>query len=562
MSQSISDKTVVHHIIEHCYSHGVRHVIISPGSRNAPFIISFPASKKFTCLTIVDERSAAYFALGLARETNQPVALICTSGTAALNYTPAISEAYYQQIPLIAITADRPPEYVDQADGQTIRQQGIFSNFVRYECQMPVGDLSEGDCWLIDRRLSEAFKNALGTVSGPVHINVPFREPLYETIDAGTLPQPSIVPVISGLSVNEALLDDLHHELSQYRKIMFLVGAISPNSDLKSLVSKLVEKGIVVLTESLSNVPEPGTFGNTDRILEGFNPEDPAFTPDLLVTLDVPVLSKKLKQWLRKYPPKAHWHLSNQEILIDTYQCLTRQIPGDAFETLGKLVARMKPLSSDYAEIFQNAEQKVRGRHYEYLEGLGWCDLKVFEQISRKIPGHQEVHLANSTPVRYGQLFEWDRTCTFFSNRGTSGIDGCVSTAAGAAYMAHQPVTLISGDLGFMYDTNGLWHQYMSSSFRVIVINNGGGGIFRFIPGPSKTEELEPFFEARGNHQFRGIAETFGLQYYAAGNSNELDQILDHFWNDKGQPALLEIFTPGQQNGEILRSYFSHLRGR
>jgi 2-succinyl-5-enolpyruvyl-6-hydroxy-3-cyclohexene-1-carboxylate synthase len=177
------------------------------------------------------------------------------------------------------------------------------------------------------------------------------------------------------------------------------------------------------------------------------------------------------------------------------------------------------------------------------------------------MPGQQQVHLSNSTPVRYGQLFDWDETCTFFSNRGTSGIDGCVSTAAGAAYGGVQPVTLITGDLGFMYDTNGLWHQYLPSSFRIIVINNGGGGIFRFIPGPSKTQELEPFFEARGNHQCRGIAETFGLQYYAAGNSEELDKILDHFWNEKGEPALLEIFTPGQENGEILRGYFDHLRG-
>ncbi|PWD98161.1 2-succinyl-5-enolpyruvyl-6-hydroxy-3-cyclohexene-1-carboxylic-acid synthase [Marinilabilia rubra] len=561
MSQSISDKTVVHHIIEHCYSHGVRHVIISPGSRNAPLIISFPSSKKFTCLTIVDERSAAYFALGLARETNQPVALICTSGTAALNYTPAISEAYYQQIPLVAITADRPPEYVDQADGQTIRQQGIFSNFVRYECQMPVGDLSADDVWLVDRRLNEAFRNALGSVKGPVHINVPFREPLYETIDVIELPQPSIVPVTEGLGVSEALLDDLENELDQYRKIMLLVGATAPDSYLQKLVSEMVAKGVVVITESLSNVPVEGTFENTDRLLEGFDPDNPAFTPDLLITLDFPVLSKKLKQRLRKHSPSAHWHLSNQEILIDTYQCLTRQITGDSAEILGQVVSRMKPLPSDYIRFFKDAEQNMREKHFEYIEKLAWCDLRVFEQISQKMPDNQQIHLSNSTPVRYGQLFDWEKSCTFFSNRGTSGIDGCVSTAAGAAYGGEQAVTLISGDLGFMYDSNGLWHQYLPSSFRVIVINNGGGGIFRFIPGPTKTVELEPFFESRGNHQCRGIAETFGLQYYAAGNSRELDQILEHFWSEKGEPALLEVFTPGEENGEILRDYFSYLRG-
>lgn len=560
MSQRISDKVVVHHIVEHCHAHGVKHIVLSPGSRNAPLILSFPASKKFKCFTIVDERSAAYFALGLARGQGSPVALVCTSGTASLNYTPAMAEAFHQQIPLIAITADRPPEYIDQADGQTIRQEGIFSNFVRYQCQLPLGDLTPGDKWLVDRSLNEAFRNALGTVSGPVHINVPFREPLYGRSVHDDLSGVRIVPAKLPAGVDTDIVDSLADEITIYRKVMLIVGASSPDEEFSLLLGLLMEKGVVVIVENLSNVQSVGVIGNTDRVLEGFSEDNNGVSPDLLITLDVPVLSKKLKHHLRKHPPKAHWHFSNQTVLVDTYQCLTRQIAGNALAILSALVRKISFFPSDYFQLWHEADRKTTELHWQYMEKVSWSDLLVFERLRKSIPEGQEIHLGNSTPVRYAQLFGWRDDQAFFANRGTSGIDGSVSTAAGAAFAGKRPVTLIIGDLGFFYDSNGLWHEYLPSSFRVIVVNNGGGGIFRFIPGPSDTEELEPFFEARGNHQCRGVAETFGLQYYAAGNSDELQLILQHFWEDKGVPALLEIFTPGDENGEILRSYFRFLR--
>ncbi len=314
------------------------------------------------------------------------------------------------------------------------------------------------------------------------------------------------------------------------------------------------------MTETLSNLSGNGIFGNTDRLLEYFAENTESIQPDLLITLDVPVLSKRLKQWIRKYPPKAHWHFSNQEIIVDTYQCLTRQIKGDAVQIMTEVEKQLPRFSSGYVELWEEARNAAKIRHETFLDEVSWSDFMVFNQISKAMPDRMEVHLANSTPVRYAQLFEWNKHQTFYANRGTSGIDGCVSTAAGAAFAGSRPVTLIVGDLAFLYDSNGLWHKYLPDSFRVIVVNNGGGGIFRYIPGPSETDQLEPFFEARGNHQCRGIAETFGLQYYAAGNSLELEQILDHFWEVQGSPALLEIFTPGDTNGEILRDYFRYLR--
>jgi 2-succinyl-5-enolpyruvyl-6-hydroxy-3-cyclohexene-1-carboxylate synthase len=559
MSQFISDKLVVNHIVEHCHAHGVKYVIISPGSRNAPLILSFPASKKFTCLTIVDERSAGYFALGISCLHGTPVALICTSGTAVLNYAPALAEAFYQQIPLIAITADRPPELIDQADGQTIRQDGVFSNFVRYQCQLPFGDLTKDDEWLVDRMLNEAFHSACGSVQGPVHINVPFREPLYKKVNAQHLTKPRIVLPAPLPTVNLTAVEELASEIGTFKKVLFLVGAVNPDSKLIELVTALVEKGVVVVTESLSNLPVSGTFGNTDRVIEGFKEGD-ASGPDLLITLDVPVLSKKMKQFLRNNSPKVHWHFSNQNILVDTYRCLTRQIKGDAVETLLKMVRKVSFFPSDYFQLWQAVFEKTTGLHQQFLQDVSWSDFLVFGELCRSVPEPQEIHFSNSTPVRYAQLFEWRKEHSFFANRGTSGIDGCVSAAAGAAYARKQPVTLITGDLAFFYDSNGLWHSYLPASFRVIVINNGGGGIFRFLPGPSESKELEPFFEAKRNYRCKGIAETFGMQYYTVAGYNELKEILTHFWDDKGGPALLEIFTPPEENGEILRWYFRKLK--
>ena len=560
MSCTTSDKSIVSYIISHCYEQGVKYVVISPGSRNAPLILSFPASGKFHCLTIVDERSAAYFALGLARKTNTPVALICTSGTAVLNYGPTLAEAYYQQVPLIAITADRPPELIDQADGQTIRQNNIFNNFIRYQCQLPVGKLSPAEVQLTNRLLNEAFRYALGPVSGPVHINVPFREPLYDTVKTESTVSSRVMPVRNDNPVDYSLVEELNSEISQYQKILFLVGATRGESLLNEVVALLAEKGVVVVTETLSNLSGEKVFENTDRLLEYFSSNVGAFCPDLLITLDVPVLSKRIKQLIRSCHPGAHWHFSNQDIIVDTYQCLTRQIRGDALATLKAVSEKLKPLSFGYMNFWETARLVTTEKHREFCSQVAWSDFKVFEMLSQSIPDGVEIHLGNSTPVRYAQLFEWKQKHIFEGNRGTSGIDGCVSTAAGAAFAGDRPVTLIVGDLSFLYDSNGLWHRYLPATFRIIVINNGGGGIFRYIPGPSETKELEPFFEAKGDYRCKGIAETFGLLYFTATNADELMNVLSEFWEDKGAPALLEIFTPGPRNGEILRGYFNYLR--
>lgn len=561
MNTPISDKPIIKILIDLCYRHGVEQVIISPGSRNAPLIISFSGSKLFECLTIVDERSAGYFALGLARAKQKPVAVVCTSGTAALNLAPAVAEAYYQQIPLIVITADRPIEWINQADGQAIDQQGIYNNFIRFQCQLPVAITNDDDEWYANRLVNEALLKSSGKTPGPIHINVPLREPLYKKSVYQNNPGRIITQIPTNQSLSEENFQLLTNELDKFEKIIILMGASVPDKDLQKALTTLAGKGVLILTETLSNAENEAFTGNMDRVVSTISEEDyTLFAPDLLITFDVPVLSRMVKKILRISKPIVHWHFSNQESITDTYRCVTRTIDGNAAQILGEIALRINKKNNQYPAKWKKRDKQTCERHNQYLKQINWCDLKLFDVLSKTDFIPQQIHLGNSTPVRYAQLFDWNNGHTWHANRGTSGIDGCLSSAVGAAYGLEQRVLLIVGDLSFFYDSNGLWNNYLKPNFRIILINNSGGGIFRFINGPSETDELEQFFEAKQSLNAEGIAKTFGLNYIACNNEATFKSALNDFFAPSEKPAIIEVFTPNVENGIILKNYFEYLK--
>lgn len=560
MSKPISDKPIIKALVDLCFLHGVEHVIISPGSRNAPLIISFSGSERFECLSIVDERSAGYFALGLARETRKPVALVSTSGTAALNYAPAVAEAFYQQIPLVVITADRPKEWINQSDGQAIEQPGIYNNFIRYQCTLPLSGGHKDDEWYMNRILNEAFQKCTGQVSGPIHINVPMREPLYGKTVYPNKPARKI-EILSGDSLlcDEAI-DLLISEIQRYERVLILAGAMHHDRELKEALKILSSKGIVVLTETLSNIEDDSFIGNMDRVVSTIiEDEQLIFSPDMLITFDVPILSKMVKALLRKNKSHIHWHFSNQDSITDTYQSLSRIIKGNAANILIQIAEKMEEREKRFQDSWVKRAQLSTQRHEQFFDKIPWTDLKFFKKLNQFQMPPMQIHLGNSTPVRYAQLFEWENQ-TWYANRGTNGIDGCVSSAAGAAHGTETPVLLVVGDLSFFYDSNGLWHKYLPNNFRVIVINNQGGGIFRFVSGPLETEELEDFFEAKHNTSCEGIAMTHDLNYLSAKDDAELESILPKFFSPSNKPQLLEVFTPNIESGNLLKKYFKSLR--
>jgi 2-succinyl-5-enolpyruvyl-6-hydroxy-3-cyclohexene-1-carboxylate synthase len=539
-------------IIAACRQFEIQTVVISPGSRNAPLTIGFSNHKDFETLSIVDERCAAFFALGIAQQTLKPVALVCTSGSALLNYYPAIAEAYYSQIPLVVISADRPAHLIDIGDGQTIRQENVFKNHILYSA-----NLKEFDAKNSVKVLSKAF-SLLRQVKGPIHINAPFNEPLYETI--ATMNDFRFIAEESDLQ-DTIDYENLASQWNSAKKKMILVGVHSPNAALEILLDKVADDpSVLVFTETTSNLYNKRFVNSIDNLI--FNLTEEEFTslqPDILLTFGGMIVSKKIKKFLRDYSPKEHWHV-NELRAFDTYQVLSKHLKIDShsfFKHFCELVDYDN--KSTYESTWTYYKQRIREKHNHYIKTAPYSDLKVFEQVLKVIPDFSEVQFSNSAIIRYSQLFEMNSTITVFCNRGTSGIDGSTSTALGAAYATQKPTTLITGDLSFFYDSNALWNNYIPSDVRIVIINNSGGGIFKIIPGPKKSTALK-YFETPHCLTAEHLCVMFGFEYSTAHNLKTLAEEVVGFYDKSGKPKVLEVFTPSDLNDLVLKEYINNLK--
>ena len=539
-------------IIAACRQFEIETVVISPGSRNAPLTIGFSNHKDFETLSIVDERCAAFFALGIAQQTLKPVALVCTSGSALLNYYPAIAEAYYSQIPLVVISADRPAHLIDIGDGQTIRQENVFKNHILYSA-----NLKEFDAENSIKALSKAF-SILRQVKGPIHINAPFNEPLYETI--ATMNDFRFITEESDLQ-DTIDYENLASQWNSAKKKMILVGVHSPNAALEILLDKVADDpSVLVFTETTSNLYNKRFVNSIDNLI--FNLTEEEFTslqPDILLTFGGMIVSKKIKKFLRDYSPKEHWHV-NELRAFDTYQVLSKHLKIDShsfFKHFCELVDYDN--KSTYESTWTYYKQRIREKHNHYIKTAPYSDLKVFEQVLKVIPDFSEVQFSNSAIIRYSQLFEMNSTITVFCNRGTSGIDGSTSTALGAAYATQKPTTLITGDLSFFYDSNALWNNYIPTDVRIVIINNSGGGIFKIIPGPKKSTALK-YFETPHCLTAEHLCTMFGFEYSTAHNLKTLAEEIVGFYDKSDKPKVLEVFTPSDLNDLVLKEYINNLK--
>lgn len=544
---------------------GVKQVVTSPGSRNAPAIVVLNRFPGMQLHSIADERSAGFYALGVAQQLQEPVAVLCTSGSAALNYAPAIAEAYYQKIPLIVITADRPEMWIDQGDGQTIRQRNVFAGYIRKSYHLPAEINHADQKRYFARLVAEAADRAIFPAKGPVHINLPLAEPLYdiEWTEEEALPvPPRVLPATS--SLGKSALEELAELWNQSTGKIIIAGQMTPDADVVHLMSRFADDpSVVILSETTSNLPGIDSIACIDRTIEGIKEEEfDILRPQILLSVGGAVVSKKIKALLRNIRPANHWHVSDdpEEFHMDTYGALTLTIPVETKTFLRQLLDVRVFKESGFRELWSAKSKNRQLLHEKYLAEAPYSDLLVFKQIFEVLPADFQLHLGNSTPVRYAQLFDEASKFTTWSNRGTSGIDGSVSTAAGAAAASNVPVVLITGDIGFLYDSNALWNSGLSYNLRIILINNGGGNIFRVIPGPDRYEELEHFIETRHQHTAEGIAKTFGLNYSTANSADELKPALNHLFGKQHQKAaILEIFTPNKQSAEVLKDYFKYI---
>lgn len=539
-------------IIEICQQKGVQHIVISPGSRNAPLIIGFTKNLFFKCYSIADERCAAFFALGIAQQIQKPVVVVCTSGSALLNYYPAIAEAFYSQIPLIVISADRPQSKIDIGDGQTIRQENVFANHSLYNANLREAISVENDN-LIQMALHVAV-----TQKGPVHINAPFEEPLYETVS-----ELQVKPEIVDFNKEEkhfSLGNSTIETWNKATKKLVLVGELFPNSVEQRYLDILAnDPSVVVLTEKTSNLHHPTFINQIDTLITPFTEDDfKAFQAEILLTFGGMVVSKRIKAFLRKYKPEHHWHVDDLRA-YDTFGALTNHFETKINTFLSQLLTENKIESTYKSSISAIWKDRV-AKHKEYTAKIPFSDFKVFDFICQSLPKNSQLQVSNSSAIRYLQLFDLDKSIQVFCNRGTSGIDGSTSTAIGAAFASDLPTILITGDISFLYDSNALWNNYIPKNFKIILLNNSGGGIFRILPGHQETETFNTYFETSHHLNASHLAKMYGLDYFEANDEITLQQQYSAFLNQNEKPSILEVFTPEKENNGILLEFFRQLK--
>ncbi len=551
--------------VEILYRQGVRKAVISPGSRSAPITITFARHPGIDCFVIPDERAAAFIALGLAQASRLPVVVVSTSGTAALNLAPALAEAYYRHIPLIAFTADRPPEWVDQMESQTIRQSNVFNNYTLGSYSLPVNDAHPDAKWHSNRIISEAVNLSMGS-NGPVHINVPIREPFYPHPNEQPIADVSI-QVIHKIKPPKRLSDNellkFFQKLISFKKILIIAGQYHPDKALNETLNQVSSSQYIpVIGEITSNMS--ANIQNAELIVRQ-NTYPHELKPDLLITFGGAIISKKLKSFIRNNKPGKHWHITVDDHSPDTFQSLTDVItihPGTFFKKYANLTTEIQPGRKDYYKLWAGHDKSIADRLKSFINKQPFCDWIAIKTILEQLPEQIVLHLANSMSVRYADLSysfvntnEWGVFC----NRGTSGIDGCTSTAVGHAIADDRPQVLITGDMAFFYDRNGLWHKYMPSNLHIVIINNRGGGIFRLIDGSSEQPELETYFEAGQSLTAERIAADHGLMYSRCSDIDSLKLELDKLFVNRTASHILEVFTDSKTNQVVFNKLKSLL---
>ena len=568
-----TDKTSCRILSTLLQAHGVEEVVISPGSRNTPIILALDANKHITKRVVIDERVAAFIALGIAQTISKPVAIVCTSGTALLNYAPAIAEAYYQGVPLIVISADRPMQWIDQDDSQTIRQYDALSNIVKKSYDIPEFAPNDEEMqWYANRVINDALLTASDRRKGPVHINIQLNQPLSETIEIDEPTERKISSLSTETSIDTSIIESLIEDIKD-KKTLFIGGFNEYSSEINCSLQQLsLTDNIVVLTETISNVKGGNILTNIDRIISPLSDTElESLRPDIVISFGGALVSRYVKQFLRKCRPQRHFSIGYTHTTIDCFKSLTDRVdikPDKFFSLLvdkcGQIDSSDNSVQTSYRGLWQKYDAISLASHKRYISECPWSDLMAFSIIADALQSHPQeyaISLSNGTPIRYFQLFDRIKYSTCYCNRGVSGIDGSTPTAIGTTIGLSRiyPQTeslLITGDMSFSYDIGALATRFIPDNFKIIVLNNSGGGIFRFIPSTASLPQLEEYFAVKPSMKIDLLSQAYDFAHYYAETEQQLHTVIDSFLNHKGK-AILEIVTPPEISGEILRKYMT-----
>ncbi len=509
-----SDKESVNILTALLVKHGVTHAVVCPGSRNAPIVHNLNECPDITCYPVTDERSAGFYALGMSQALNEPVAVCVTSGTALLNLAPAVAEAYYQHQPLIVISADRPQQWIDQLDGQTLPQPDALGRFVRKAVSLPEPHDSE-ERWYCNRLVNEA----LIVRHAPVHINVPITEPLF------------------GFTVAE---------LSEERKIE-LIPADTPPHVLSHVCRMFMQSKRPMLIAGQPMNP------NLDEAVAIVG-DDERYIPDFVLYIGGSIVSKRLKHFLRK--AKETWAVNETGEVNDTFMNLTYVVQGDGAVVADQIRFLLEQQPHPFVQMWEALLAKVRA-HAEHYQPA-YSEMAAVKYFEEKLSNIHQVHYANSSAIRLANIFARHRV---WCNRGVNGIEGSLSTAAGFSVVTAEKVFCVIGDLSFFYDQNALWNQNLRGNLRILLLNNGKGGIFNMLKGLEQSPARDKFVAAAHHTTAEGICIQNNVTYLKATNMEQMQQGIDTLLIiESHRPVLLEVFSDSQTDEQVFREYYCSLR--
>lgn len=515
---------------------GVEDVVLSPGSRNFPLLSAFvELSARVKLHTIVDERSAGFVALGLYQATGKPVVVCCTSGTAVLNFYPAVAEAYYAGAELIVLTADRPPESIDNWEGQCIRQDEVFANHIRASYATPD---AYNNPHVFGSIASEAYRAAVRS-HGPVHVNMPFREPFYgeEESEGDDIS----IEFAENRIEAEPVSEEMMNELRSAKRILWLNGASLPVKKMTTV------KHVPVFSDIISN--QTSTIEHWEAILLTAGKDLDKLYPDLIITTGQYFVSKHLRTWLREVPGLRHWHLGNGTSIPKPFGTNPKVMSCDPDEV-------MSVIGTDnmaYAHLWNAMENRFISK-FEALDWGSFTEFSVIRNLSNRLNEGASIQVSNSMPVRYLGYLGTQPGITYYANRGTSGIDGCTSTAAGFARAVSNEVFLFTGDVAFFYDVNGLWADKLPQNLKIILLNNSGGGIFELIDGPMNHQSSLNYQVTPHNRTAKHICEDYGIKYFHVTDWDEYEKAVKLFLNHSGI-AVFEIQTQRPMNRDFFEIF-------
>lgn len=532
-------------------AHGVKRYVISAGSRHKQIEIALGCDPFFEIYSVVDERSASFFALGLIQKYDEPVGILCTSGTASSNYCSAISEAYYQHLPLLVITADKPPRIQDQQEDQMIHQIGQYANIAKFTTNLPEIN-SSSDEWYLNRLVNEALLELNHHGCGPVHINIPIAS--YEdTFTTKELPKCRVInryDYASNFKFSaEYLLD---------KKILIVLGEGQPmtTEQLNTLNQFVKRYDCILMSDKMSNCHHENVLENSLPLLLALSNADlEELRPDLIITCRANYsFNDAFKGFVRRCGDKIeHWYVSPSGKIVDPFKSLTKVFEMEEFDFMNKICEATdnRTESFDYSETWKLISSSIDEPKFDF------CHITVVGNLLKSIPQNSCVQLANSHTVRMAQFFKIDPTVKVFCNRGTDGIDGSMSTAVGFAAPSDQLVYLLIGDLSFFYDMNALWNVHINKNLRIMLVNNGGGSILT-VPNCNYPEgsQVPAYIKARHEATAKAWVEDRGFKYYAARNMEELEIGIEAMTDTNSEsPIFLEVFTDNDTDFKLMSAY-------